>query len=63
MRVGGLWEYGSIILMPNIGVSSRIDAGEKNLRAFKVGRLKRIASEIIDVVLEPKEIFSQGYSR
>ena len=63
MRVGGLWGCGSIILMPDIGVSSWIDTGEKSLRAFEVGRLKRMASEIIDINLVSKEIFRQGYSR
>ena len=49
MRAGGLWRCGSVILMPDIGVSLRIDADEKSLRAFKVGRLESMASEIIDI--------------
>ena len=63
MRVSRLWGCGTVILMPDIGVSSRINTGKKSLRAFEVGRLERMASEIIDIILESKEVFRQGYSR
>ena len=60
MRVGGLWGCGSVILMPDIGVSSRINTGEKSLRAFEVGRLKMMASEIIDIIWNRKRYFAKG---
>ena len=63
MSVGWLWGCRPIILMPDVGVSARIDTGEKSLCAFKVGRLERMASEIIDIILESKEVFRQGDSR
>ena len=63
MRVGGIWGCGSVILMPDIGVSSRIDTGKKSLRAFEVGRLKRMTSEIVGIILISKLIFIHWYSR
>ena len=63
MRVGRLWRRGAVIHVPDIGISSRINSGKKSLRAYEVGRLDRMASEIIDIILKSKEIFRQGYSR
>ena len=60
MRVDRLWRCASVILVPDIGVSSRINTDEKSLRAFEVGRLERMASDIIDVILIERDIW-KGY--
>ena len=63
MRVGWHWGCRPIILMLDVGVSVRIDTGEKSLCAFKVGRLERMAAKVIDIILKSRKIFSQGNSR
>jgi hypothetical protein len=52
MREGRLWRFGAAIHVPDIGISSR---GKKSLRAFEVGRLEKMASEIINIVLKSKQ--------
>ena len=56
MREGWLWRCGAVILVHDKGISS----SKKSLRAFEVGRLERMASEIIDIILKSKEVFSKG---
>jgi len=60
MGAGRLWRCGAIILVPNIVLLSSINTGEKRLRAFEIGRLERMISEILDIILKSNfEIFSQ----
>ena len=48
--------------MPNVGVSTCIDASEKSLSAFKFSWAAWMASEVVDEVLKSKEILGQGNS-
>jgi len=52
----------AVVLVPNIGISASVNTGEKIFGAFDVGRLEGMSAIIVYIVLEAKEIFSEGYS-
>jgi len=52
----------AVVLMPNVGIPASVNTDEKSFSAFDIGRLERMSAKIVDIILESKEVFGQGYS-
>ena len=51
MGVGRLWRCGGVVLVPDIEYRRAL---MKSHRAFEVGRLERMTSEIVNTILKSK---------